>query len=201
MGERKDKLLDLLVAYLLKHGLNDLSLRPMALAAGTSARLLVYHFGSKDGLLAQTLERMQSRLRQSFAAMFDPPQQRHKEKPLLVFWRWAIAPENYPYLKLLYELQILAAQNPEAYRQHVQRSSANWLDLTKTMLPQDERDDAMATLLIAVFDGLFLELMSTGDRARTTAALELFIAIVEKARRTSGISESKGTQIKRRKRR
>ncbi len=183
MRERKDELLDLLVDYLLEHGLNDLSLRPMAAAASTSARLLVYHFGSKEGLLAEVLERMQSRLRESFTAMFKSPRRAGKEKPLMVFWRWAIASENFPYLKLLYELQILAAQNPSTYGAYLRRSSSDWLDIAKAMLPENERDDAMASVLIAVFDGLFLELMSTDDRARTTAALERFIAIVENARR------------------
>lgn len=201
MRERKDQLLDSLVGYLLKHGLNDLSLRPMAAAAGTSARLLVYHFGSKEGLLAEVLERMQSRLRQSFAAMFEDFSPGRGEKPLMVFWRWATAQENYLYLKLLYELQILAAQNPDTYRQYVQRSSASWLDLAKTMLPGNERDDAMASLLIAVFDGLFLELMSTGDRSRTTSALERFIAIVERSRGTVSARVSQGTPTGKRKRR
>ena len=184
MHERKDQLVDLLVDYLLKHGLNDLSLRPMAAAVGTSARLLIYHFGSKEALLAEVLERMQVLLRQSFAEMFEFPHKGRKEEPLMIFWRWAIAPKNYPYLKLLYELQILAVQTPSIYGAYLQRSSEDWLDLAKTMLPENERDDAMASMVIAVFDGLFLELMSTGDRSRTTAALECFITTVKNARRT-----------------
>lgn len=194
MSERKDQLLDRLVDYLLRHGLNDLSLRPMAAAAETSARLLVYHFGSKDGLLAEVLERMQSRLQQSFSAMFQGSRGIHKEKPLMVFWRWAIAPENCPYLKLLYELQILAAQNPSAYGAYLRRSSSSWLGLAKAMLPEGEQDDAMASVLIAVFDGLFLELMSTGDRSRTTAALERFIAIVENGRRAARKQSKRGSR-------
>lgn len=191
MSARKEQLLDSLVGYLLEHGLNDLSLRPMAEEVGTSARLLVYHFGSKEGLLAEVLERMQWRLRQSFSEMFEIPSPSRQEKPLIAFWRWAIAPKNYPHFKLLYELQILAAQNPAAYAQYLRRSSEDWLDLAKSMLPKDEQDDAMASLLIAVFDGLFLELMSTGDRARTTAALQRFIALVERSRLATDADASK----------
>jgi hypothetical protein len=33
-----------------------------------------------------------------------------------------------------------------------------------------------------VFDGLFLELMSTGDRKRTTQAVQQFIRLVDEAR-------------------
>jgi AcrR family transcriptional regulator len=183
MPGRKEQLLDTLVDCLIERGLNDLSLRPLAAAAGTSARLLVYHFGSKEGLLAEVLERMHLRLRQSFLSMSDEPQRNPTDKPLKTFWRWAISGENYRYLKLLYELQILAAQNPDTYGKYLHRNSAGWVELAKAMLPEEERGDDMATLLIAVFDGLFLELMSTGDRARTTAALDRFISIVENARR------------------
>ena len=43
-------------AHVLSHGLNTASLRPLAKAAGTSDRMLVYHFGSKDALLAELLQ-------------------------------------------------------------------------------------------------------------------------------------------------
>lgn len=39
MQTRKQELLDALIGYLVKHGLADLSLRPMAAEIGTSARL------------------------------------------------------------------------------------------------------------------------------------------------------------------
>ena len=52
------------------------------------------------------------------------------------------------------------------------------------LLPAQERDPAFATLCVAVFDGLFLELMSTGDRKRTTQAIDRFIRIVGDARAT-----------------
>jgi hypothetical protein len=40
------------------------------------------------------------------------------------------------------------------------------------------RSISLATLCIAVFDGLMLELMATGDRRRLTRALDEFIALV-----------------------
>jgi len=52
----KQALLANLADHVLKHGLNTASLRPMAAAAGTSDRMLIYHFGSKDVLIAEVLE-------------------------------------------------------------------------------------------------------------------------------------------------
>ncbi|WP_238473534.1 TetR/AcrR family transcriptional regulator [Nocardioides cavernaquae] len=41
--------------YVLEHGLIGLSLRPLAAELGTSDRMLLYHFGSKDELVADVL--------------------------------------------------------------------------------------------------------------------------------------------------
>lgn len=175
-------MIDAAIGYLLKHGLADLSLRPLAAATGTSARLLIYHFGSKEGLLADVLDAMQARLRDSFTAMAANPAASSDGPLIKTFWRWATSHKQFPHLKLLYELQILAAQKPAAYARYLKRNSLNWIELIQNTLPPSERNPLMATLLGAVFDGLFLELMSTGDRKRTTQALDQFTGIVLKAR-------------------
>lgn len=51
----KDSLLPLLAQHVLAHGLGQASLRPLAKAAGTSDRMLIYHFGTKDALIAELL--------------------------------------------------------------------------------------------------------------------------------------------------
>lgn len=182
MQPRKQELVDAAIGYLLEHGLADLSLRPLAAAAGTSARLLIYHFGSKERLLAEVLEAMQSRLRDSFAEVLARRGPAEGEPPIRTFWKWAASQRNFASMKLLYELQILAAQNPESYSRYLRRNSRDWIELVRTALPPAERSPVLATLLVAVFDGLFLELMSTGDRKRTTRALDEFIRIIRKAR-------------------
>src|SRR4029453_15355065 len=68
MSERREELVDKALDYFLKHGLAGLSLRPLAGKIGTSARLLVYHFGSKDGLIAAVMDEVQARTQRSFAA-------------------------------------------------------------------------------------------------------------------------------------
>ena len=42
------------------------------------------------------------------------------------FWLWATRAENYPYLRLMYEAQIVAIQNPSVYGRYLKRSSADW---------------------------------------------------------------------------
>ena len=182
MQSRKDKLVESLIAYLLDNGLADLSLRPLAAGTGTSARLLIYHFGSKEALLTEVLEAMQAHVQNSFVQLLDNSSVRRPSKPpLKLLWNWAIADENYRYLKLLYELQILAIQSPDTYARYLDRTTDRWLDLALAAMSPSLRTPAMATLCTAVFDGLFIELMISSDRKRTTQALDCFIQMAIKA--------------------
>src|SRR3712207_6763061 len=53
--QRRDDLLARALPYLAEHGLAGLSLRPLAAALGTSDRMLVHYFGSKDNLVGLVL--------------------------------------------------------------------------------------------------------------------------------------------------
>ncbi|WP_250633591.1 TetR/AcrR family transcriptional regulator [Pinirhizobacter soli] len=181
MQTRKDILTSEIIDHVVRHGLADLSLRPLADAIGTSARLLIYHYKSKEALLGEVLDTMQTRLRQSFAELLQTPVTTG-ERPLRLFWNWAIDKRNFPYMKLLYELQMLAARSPATYGQYLQRNSVHWTDLIAQALPEDERTTAMTALVGAVFDGLFLEVISTGDSERGGQAIDHFIALVDDAR-------------------
>ena len=49
---RREVLLDTVTDHVLERGLIDLTLRPLAAAIGTSDRMLIYHFGSRDALVS-----------------------------------------------------------------------------------------------------------------------------------------------------
>ena len=51
----KHDLLCAMALHVLEHGLNTASLRPLAKAAKTSDRMLIYHFGSKEELVTELL--------------------------------------------------------------------------------------------------------------------------------------------------
>lgn len=172
MSDRRRELLLKCLDFFLSHGLADLSLRPLADHAGTSARMLVYHFGSREGLVMAVLEEAQGRVRDRFTEMAaDPP----ADEPFMrVFWRAITGPEILPLLRLAFEVQVLALQNPGAYARFQERLSASWLSSIEAALPPSPDRRIMATLCSAVFDGLLLELLATGDAERTEAALALF---------------------------
>src|SRR5215469_6737620 len=54
---RRTQLLDLAYQYAVQRGRTDITLRPVAAAVGSSPRVLIYLFGSKDGLIKALLGR------------------------------------------------------------------------------------------------------------------------------------------------
>jgi AcrR family transcriptional regulator len=177
MSNRKTELRDAALAYLLEHGVANVSLRPMAAQLGTSARILMFHFKSKEGLLREVLQELNSRLQSSFLRIRSTGSDAHRAPPLKLFWLWATRKENFPYLRLLYEVQIIAVQNPAQYRRYLKKASLDWQTVAFQALSESLRNNVMATLCIAVFDGLLLELMNTGERPRLTRALDHFISM------------------------
>jgi AcrR family transcriptional regulator len=175
MRERKEEILQRLMRYFSDYGLSELSLRPMAAKVGTSARLLIFHFGSKDNLIAEVLDHINAKLRASLNELLQKPAGGPRIAPIRAYWNWAVAEKNLASFKVMYELQLLAARNPKRFGKYLQRSSLEWLELVTDILPKEQRMAAWSTLYCAVFDGLFLELLATGDKKRTGAALDTFV--------------------------
>ena len=144
----------------------------------------MFHFKSKEGLLQEVFEELHSRLLASYLRLADRRLAKSPERevpPLKRFWLWAIAKKNFPYLKLLYEAYIVAAQNPKEYGRYLKKASQDWQNMAFQTLSESLRSKEMATLCIAVFDGLMLEMINSGDHSRLTRALDSFIAMTSAA--------------------
>jgi AcrR family transcriptional regulator len=173
-----EDLLQKCLAYFLKHGVANLSLRPLAAAAGTSARMLLHHFGSKERLIATVMDRVRSRLQISFESAVLAQSHADCAEVMLAFWKLTTSRKYRPYLKLLFEVQILAIQNPTRYAQYLSDTSASWVRVIERTLPSGTRRQVTATLATAVLDGLMLEYLSTGDLRRTSQAVKLFLELL-----------------------
>jgi AcrR family transcriptional regulator len=123
---RRDELRDKALNYFLAHGLADLSLRPLADEIGTSARLLVYHFGSRDNLIMVVMEEVRLRVQQSVIAMM---QAARGEAGMAAIWDWATDSANVPYVRLLFEVQVLALQHPATYARYLSGSNTSWIEV------------------------------------------------------------------------
>jgi len=172
---RREELLEATAAYLLEYGVSNLSLRPLAASTGTRARLLIYHFGSRDALVSAALSVILGRVQQDF---FSINKGATLGRTLLKFWRAATEPVNEPYLRLMLEVHGVAFHNPSIYGQYRRESLESWKALVaekldKRKMTRRQRED-LSTLVIAVVDGLLLDYLATGDLKRTTRALRLF---------------------------
>jgi AcrR family transcriptional regulator len=167
--------------YLLRHGIAGASLRPLGAASGTSARMLVYHFGSREGVLTAAMDLLRHRMQTSLTAGGG----RHRVRsgsPLRAFWRW-VSGEGRPYVRLLFEVHVLALQRPREFAPYLDRTSRSWIAAIEQMLPPSRDRRVRATLCAAVVDGLLLELLSTGDHRRTSAALVTFERLLHRQAR------------------
>jgi AcrR family transcriptional regulator len=173
MPSRRAEWLDAVLRYLLQHGAASASLRPIAAELGTSARVLMFHFKSKEGLLQAVMRELEERLQERLRCLAQGPRSK-QVAPLKLFWQWAIRAENLPYLCLLYEMQIIAMQNPQRYGGYLKQASKRWRAQVLRLMSQALQSPSLATLCIAVFDGLFLEYLATRDRRRLTRALNEF---------------------------
>lgn len=143
--------------------------------------MLLHYFGSKEALIAEVMEQVHARLQASFQNLATNLSPNDRGKLLQDFWKVLSAKPNQPALRLLFEVQMLALQNPKRYRRYLTRGSATWRELIEPTLPPEQRSAVTATLYTAVIDGLLLELLSTGDLGRTSRALSRFATVCQPA--------------------
>jgi AcrR family transcriptional regulator len=176
----RERLRDQAVDYVLSHGVADLALRPMAKALKTSARMLIYHFGSREGLMRQIRTGLREREDARIQAWF-----RSGEKPrtmpefLSWYWKRLSAPRARPAARLIFELYSLALRNPHDYPGVLEDPLAYWQKLTEKAGIGSKADSIEPTLLLAAIRGLLLDLCATGDRARVGRAMEALAQFVE----------------------
>ena len=181
--DRRTELLSAIVDALLAHGAADLSLRPLAERVGTSARLLIYHFGSKEQLLADALAEVRYRVQiglNAYAATVRPTDLRTL---VMMVWDWATMPANQSYFRLLFEVDGLSMfDQVDAAREVGRANSAVWIALIERAagrLPaQGPLFSTHSTLILGTLVGLLQEFLSTGDLGRTTAAMSALIDLI-----------------------
>jgi AcrR family transcriptional regulator len=174
---RREDLLSACIAYILENGVADLSLRPLAAQVGSKARLLIYHFGSKDALLAEAMTVVRARVQKAFAEIVDSERQRKPSDIIRTFWSWATSMQHQKFLRLFFEIHGLALQRPEQYGPYLEKAVSSWVELMVQVLPERlslARRRALATLAVTTAIGLLLDYLSSGDKKRVTEALDLF---------------------------
>ena len=174
------RLRDQAVDYVLSHGVADLALRPLAKALKTSARMLIYHFGSREGLMREILSRLRELEDARIQAWFQSGE-KPRTMPEFLSWYWKrlSAPRARPAVRLIFELYALALRNPRDYPGVLEDPLTYWQRLTEKAGIGSKVDSVEPTLLLATTRGLLLDLCATGDRARVERAMEALVKFVE----------------------
>src|ERR1043165_4511968 len=122
---RRDELLREAVEYVAGHGISDLSLRQLAAALGTSHRMLLYHFGSKEALLAEIVREVEARQR-ALAVAHEPAD--GLAESLIVAWRHFADPRLAPWERLFFEVYAGALQGQPGMAGVLEGVVDDWLD-------------------------------------------------------------------------
>jgi AcrR family transcriptional regulator len=168
------------LAHVAEHGIADISLRELAAAIGTSHRMLIYHFGSKEGLLVAIVEDVEEQQRQFFAT-FEADPDTAPDEAGLALWRRVSDPALSGNVRLFFELYGQALQGRPGTAGFLDRIVDAWVEPLSEYLVQRgvPRDTARADarLGVAVTRGLLLDLVATGDRAAVEAAFERYASL------------------------
>lgn len=178
-SDRELELLERAYQYALSHGLADMSLRPLAAAIGSSPRVLLYLFGSKDGLVRAMLARARTD-ELAVLSQLRPAAGVDLAGAVEQIWEWLAAAEHRPLLTLWTEAYARSLIEPEgAWAGFARATVDDWLAVLAKYQPRQRRNSAEGiahrTLALAVLRGALLDLLATGETARVGHALRLHL--------------------------
>ena len=176
--KRPEELLDDIVDHLVERGVGELSLRPLAKAVGSSPRVLLYYFGTKEDLVVKALARLRERQRSAYehmkAAKFATP-----EDACRAIWKSMSAPQSEPLFRMFFEAYAMALRHPRRFSEFLRTAIEDWLSFLSSPLMQSGCSEAearaYATVVVAGFRGFMLDYSASRDRARVDRAVEMWL--------------------------
>ena len=171
----RETLLPLLAAYVLENGLADVSLRPLAKAAGTSDRMLLYHFGSKEELVAALLEYLASMYAATLDAAFPDGAAMSRRSLAEAVLRTTAQPDFASFMRVWWDIVAGCADGNAHYLASAGAMADRLLEWIETHLPTDDPNPvAGARAVLAVIEGaMMLRTIGRGDIGEAgLAALE-----------------------------
>lgn len=175
---RRAELLERTIAYAARTNLSELSLRPLAAEIGSSPRVLIYLFGSKDGLVREVLS--VSRARQLALVTRAMEESAEPADVLGRLWAWMSDPEHAGVARLFFECYIRSLGGGEPWAAFAADSVHDWGPPLRRILTGSDGvspTDGEVTLTLATLRGLLLDLLATGEAERIDLAWRRYIEL------------------------
>lgn len=170
--QRRRELLDALIDAFSRSGIGGRSLREVADAVGTSHRMLLHHFGSRDELLLAIVEEVERRQAATLDDLPDDP-----AEGTAAMWADLRRPELRAFERLFFECYARGAQGEEPFARLLPGAVDGWLAQVEKATG-GTADPAMVRLGLAVARGLLLDLVATGDDEGVDAAAAYFVTLL-----------------------
>jgi AcrR family transcriptional regulator len=179
VSQARERLLAIAIEQAMRGGIADKSLRELATAIGTSHRMLLYHFGSRDGLLTAVASAVEESQRAEVAQLVATSAADARS-----LWQHFSDPRLWPAERLFFELYghaLLGRPGTEGFLENaIEPWVAGLAGAISTEAGLDEKTARVeARLGIAVTRGLLLDLLATGDQQGVTEAFERFVRHTE----------------------
>ena len=162
---RRAEIVERLTEYVLAEGLSASSLRPLAKAAGTSDRMLLYYFKDKSEIITAVLQQISARLTVLLGERAAPePMPIDELRPH--FAEILLVDELWPYMRIWLEVASRAAMGDPYYRAVGEQIGRGFLEWGKMQLKFDsaaQRDIDAARLLVSIEGMLFLKSIGLDD--------------------------------------
>jgi AcrR family transcriptional regulator len=179
----REQLLERVVAFAAAEGIAGRSLRDIASGVGTSHRMLLYHFGSREGLMAAIVASIEAQQREVMTALTD--RVGTPREVMLGLWEQLTRPELLPFVRLFFEVFGLVAQDTPGTRPLRESLTGPWV--TEGLAGAERLgvagNPAELRLGIAVTRGLLLELVAGTPLAEVDAAYRRFVDLYDAAGR------------------
>jgi AcrR family transcriptional regulator len=167
--ERRQELLDAVMKECAARGIGDRSLRDVAASVGTSHRMLLHYFGSREELLLAIVEEVERRQRALLPELPSEP-----AAAIAAMWANLRQPELRPFERLFFECYARGVQGEQPFARMLPGAVDVWLADAGTT------DPAVVRLGLAVMRGLLLDLVATDDCAGVDAAAQAFVDLVRR---------------------
>jgi AcrR family transcriptional regulator len=156
--DRREAAIERMADYVLAEGLGAATLRPLAAAAGTSDRMLLYYFADKDELLAATLARIATRMIARLDSAIPAGPRRSFPVLLEQVWRALASQKLRPFMPLWLDIASAAARGLQPHRDVAGEIADGFRDWVAARLHVEGNGEAgsSAPLFLAAIEGMYL---------------------------------------------